>query len=203
MNIVKKSIFVFAGLVLLSGTFLSVVSANNDKVNVCHLTGSQTNPFVAQSINANELQSHLDNGDFLYNGPLHNALPDNKGGVADDWCNNNIPSAVTPSPSPVIDPCANNACGAPIATPTAMPTNAPSNNGGSTSNDSGDGLGCATHDCSGNQAGATSAGPIQAVLGASTMAGTGTFENSVMTLMLVAGLIVLSLGGISFAKENK
>jgi hypothetical protein len=114
------------------------------------------------------------------------------------------PVVVTPTIVPVT----------PTATPTAAvtptPTNTPSNggNGGG----AGDGLGCATHDCSGNQVGGpstsgavlgTSTGPIQAVLGASTMAGTGTFENSVMTLMLLAGMIVLSLGGLSYAKENK
>lgn len=96
----------------------------------------------------------------------------------------------------------------PTATPSATPT--PTNGGGSTGGSDGqsDGLGCSSHDCSGNKVGGgqvlgASTGPTQAVLGASTMAGTGTFENTVMDIMLVAGMIVLSLGGLSYAKENK
>ncbi|HSD98560.1 MAG TPA: hypothetical protein VLB73_02565 [Patescibacteria group bacterium] len=87
---------------------------------------------------------------------------------------------------------------------TPTPTNTPSNGGGS--NDGGDGLGCATHDCSGNHVGggsSSSSQPIQAVLGASTMAGTGTFENTVMDFMLVAGIVVLALGAKKYAKESK
>ena len=63
-----------------------------DKVNVCHKTNSGANPWVVQEVNANQLQSHLDNGDFLYEGPLKdNGHPDQK--AADDWCNANIPTS--------------------------------------------------------------------------------------------------------------
>jgi hypothetical protein len=50
----------------------------------------------------------------------------------------------------------------------------------------GDGLGCATHDCSGNKTNNT---PQGQVLGASTMAKTGSFEE-------VLNMVIMSLGGI-------
>ncbi len=79
------------------------------------------------------------------------------------------------------------------ATPTPTSTPAPTNNGG---NDGGDGLGCATHDCSGNKV------PQGQVLGASTMAGTGSFEeNFYLAIMGFGG--ILSLTGITKAvKKN-
>jgi len=145
-------------------------------------------------------------------------------GAGQDSCNHSSDCQVatpTPTPTPVI--CEDNEqsevgpkydeeetdnddnCVTPTVTPTpttpvVTPTNTPSNggNGGGP----GDGLGCSTHDCSGNHAGGSN-GTTQAVLGASTFAGTGTFETAVMDIMLVAGMIVLSLGGLSYAKEKK
>lgn len=37
----------------------------NDKVDVCHRTGSETNPVVMINISENAVQHHLDHGDFL------------------------------------------------------------------------------------------------------------------------------------------
>ncbi len=110
------------------------------------------------------------------------------------------PVVVTPTPTvtPTVTPTA-------TPTPTVVPSN-----GGSTSGGPGDGLGCATHDCSGNQVGGgnsqavlgASTGPTQAVLGASTFAGTGTFATTVMNFMLVLGTIILGAGIKSYAKEK-
>jgi len=55
------------------------------KENICHNTSSGTNPWVAQQINANELQSHLDNGDKLYEGLIDDKGRPTKDG--DQWCN--------------------------------------------------------------------------------------------------------------------
>jgi LPXTG-motif cell wall-anchored protein len=37
----------------------------NYRVTLCHKTHSEKNPWVKQTVNANQVQSHLDNGDFL------------------------------------------------------------------------------------------------------------------------------------------
>ncbi len=48
-------------------TFVAVPAqaVQQAKVSLCHHTESESNPWVAQEVNANEVQSHLDNGDFL------------------------------------------------------------------------------------------------------------------------------------------
>jgi hypothetical protein len=75
-----------------------VLATQPEKVNVCHQTSSENNPWVAQRINANELQSHLDNGDFLYAGPVkQNGQPTNDG---DEWCEEH-------APQPPVDVCPN------------------------------------------------------------------------------------------------
>lgn len=65
------------------------VFADNDKVNLCHLTSSQTNPWVVQSVDANEVQSHIGNGDFYYTGNCSNGPSKNT--CQSNWCNNNQP----------------------------------------------------------------------------------------------------------------
>ncbi|MBI3627618.1 MAG: hypothetical protein HY220_02640 [Candidatus Sungbacteria bacterium] len=37
-----------------------------DKVTLCHVTGSGTNPFVVITVNKNALPAHLAIGDFLF-----------------------------------------------------------------------------------------------------------------------------------------
>ena len=67
---------------------ISVLATSEDKIDLCHKTHSTENPWVVQEVNANEKQSHLDNGDFLYQGPTkENGKPDNEDGAADNWCN--------------------------------------------------------------------------------------------------------------------
>jgi len=81
-----------ASVALIVGLAIPAVASANPaaKTDVCHKTHSQTNPFVPQRVNANQLQSHLDNGDFLYYGPLKaNGHPDQKTGS--EWCENNQP----------------------------------------------------------------------------------------------------------------
>jgi len=148
----KKILVYIAGisfgiLAALIPTF--VVSAHHtDKLTVCHKTHSDTNPWVIQSINANELQSHLANGDFLVNSdhPCPPVTP-----------TPTIGETITPSPivfcdvdqdcvTPTIttDPT-------PTATPSATPTQGPQNGGGS-SGPVDDGLGCGHHSCAPPQA---------------------------------------------------
>lgn len=49
-------------------TFLgltSLVSAKTDKITVCHVTGSESNPIVEISVSMQALATHLAHGDFL------------------------------------------------------------------------------------------------------------------------------------------
>ena len=89
-----------------------------------------------------------------------------------------VTPTVTVTPTPTTDPCANNAC----VTPTPTPSNN-GGNGGSSSN--------------------SSTTTTQAVLGASTMAETGTFTENLMNILLIAGIISLAAGSLSYAKENR
>lgn len=89
-----------------------------DKDNVCHNTSSGTNPWVAQQVNANQLQSHLDNGDFLYLGPVDNDGKFIDKETGDQWCKDNVPTA-TPTPTPSASPT-------PDVSPTVTPTATPS-----------------------------------------------------------------------------
>lgn len=64
------------------------------KINICHTTGSETNPWQALNIDQSDWPSHQGHGDFLYNGPVGaNGKPTTEG---EDWCKNNIP---TPTPT--------------------------------------------------------------------------------------------------------
>lgn len=95
-------------LLILSGFFsFSVLAHNEDSITVCHQTHSPTNPWIEQTINANELFSHLANGDFLVN--------------ADHPCPPVTPTpTVTPTctPTPELKP-------SPTATPTPSLTPTP------------------------------------------------------------------------------
>jgi hypothetical protein len=86
-------------------------------------------------------------------------------------------------------------------TPTPAPTPTPTTT--TNSNDGGDGLGCAVNDCSGNRQGSPvvqGTGTGGQVLGASTMAGAGTFaENLNLVIMIIGG--TLSFLGVKNLKK--
>ncbi|MDO8624152.1 MAG: hypothetical protein Q7R54_02240 [bacterium] len=57
-----KKILVSAGMFFaLSG----VAFAAGNKVSVCHVTGSVTNPMILVSVSSNAVAAHLGHGDFL------------------------------------------------------------------------------------------------------------------------------------------
>lgn len=103
----------------------------------------------------------------------------------------------TPTATPTIDPCivAEN-CNESTPTPDATATPTPTTNG----NDGGDGLGCATHDCSGSVASASSQGQI---LGASTMAKAGSFAETLNLAIMALGGIFTFQGFKNFKKVSK
>ncbi len=111
----------------------------------------------------------------------------------------------TPTPSPTIDPCANNACATPTPTATPAPTASPSTNTGGP----GDGLGCGSHDCSGNVVGGGATPPTtQAVLGASTgpqvlgLSTTSGEENVLPQLIQILGALTSGGLGLFFFKKK-
>jgi hypothetical protein len=160
------------------GAVNSVVFADPPlKVTVCHLTASDKNPWVVQEINANELQSHLDNGDFLIDA-THPCPPQ---------------SQVTPTPTVTQ--------GTPTPTSTPTPTTDP---GGSASiGGQGDGKSDGLSSCPDCTKAHNNNNPSQVVLGASTMAGTGTFETTMMNIMLGFGMLFLGVGSKLYAQSKK
>jgi len=91
---------------------------------------------------------------------------------------------VTPTPTPTVEQ------------PTATPTNTPSNPGGP-----GDGKSDGRSDGRSSCPECTQA-PQGQVLGASTMAGTGTFEQNLMNSFAIFGMLLLTAGYKSYAKEK-
>ncbi len=102
----------------------------------------------------------------------------------------------TSTPTPSVDPCIANPASCITPTPTQTPSNGGGSGGGSGSGSSGSSNGSGTSASSGSSA------PIQAVLGASTMAATGTFETNLMNVMLLVGILFFGAGIKSYAKEK-
>lgn len=115
------------------------------------------------------------------------------------------PTVAIATPTPTIDPCDDEICdNQTINTPTptiaqatptdATPTPGSSDNGGSNNN---------SNNSSSSNNSSNNSTPTQAVLGASTMASTGVFEDTVMNLMTVLGMISLGAGATKYVKTKK
>lgn len=86
----RKILLASAVIGLVALPSIALASQNEDKVNLCHKTGSDSHPFVVQQVNANEVKSHEANGDFVFSGPLDkNGHPDPQAGPL--WCENHQP----------------------------------------------------------------------------------------------------------------
>jgi len=128
-------------------------------------------------------------------------VPKNENSEGNGKCQSTVtptPTSVQPTatPTPI---CNSDYKCEPTATPTptvVQPTDTPTpNNGGGS-----DGLGCASHDC--NTHPGEGAPAQQGVLGASTMATTGSFEDTAMNLVGSAGIILMGLSTV-YAKAKK
>jgi hypothetical protein len=132
---------------------LHAFASQQEKVDLCHQTQSDTNPWVEQSVNANEVQSHLDNGDFLIDEehpcppvevvePTVTPTPTSYEECDGQWC-----EEVTPTPTVELTPTPTDE-----ATPSATPTETerqtpPSDHGDGLGDGHNDGRGCASNDC--------------------------------------------------------
>ncbi len=115
----------------------------------------------------------------------------------------NIFPSVTPTTQPTTAPTAVptvTPTAAPTATPTQQPTNAPTatptptqsqGSTGGSSNPSSGGSSSSSQPSSGGQ-----------VLGASTLAGTGTFEDTVFNFILVVGIAALGISAQRYVQKN-
>ena len=117
-------------------------------------------------------------------------------------------TTVNPTAAPTATPTVVQPTITPTATPTAIPTptNTP-NSGGGPGDGRSDGRSDGLSSCpSCTQAPQTqvlgASTSNQAVLGASTMAGTGTFEQNLMNVYAIFGMLLLAAGYKSYAKEK-
>ena len=78
----KKVLFVGLIVVLMLAIFIPAMAAPGDKVDVCHLTSSETNERVLISVNDNAWDAHYDHGDAQPG----DAVPGMAGYVFDDSC---------------------------------------------------------------------------------------------------------------------
>ena len=67
---------------------------DEDKVNICHETSSEQNPWQAIQVAEQGWNGHSGHDDdFVYAGPTkENGKPDNKDGNADEWCAGHVPT---------------------------------------------------------------------------------------------------------------
>src|SRR3989344_4982239 len=66
---------------------LSVVSAGDEKMNICHKTGSESNSWNALQISPDAWAAHQSHGDFEYEGPVDDEGEPTEDG--DEWCGDN------------------------------------------------------------------------------------------------------------------
>ncbi len=115
MKLHKIALSALAASTLLVGGFAAATNhpQTDKKVALCHKTSSEQNPWVIQEVNANEVKSHLDNGDKYYTGSF-NIHSDQ----AKHWCKPKESPGPTPTVTPEVTPT-------PTATPTASPSASP------------------------------------------------------------------------------
>jgi len=79
---ISLSAITLVAVVIGMGLTGSAMAAQQDKVEVCHVTGSQTNPIVLIEVSGNSLDAHLAHGDFL---PTNNGIDDESIQCAQDF----------------------------------------------------------------------------------------------------------------------
>jgi hypothetical protein len=231
LEIMKKVLLILSVMflafftVLFSGANSTNAHGREDKVNICHATGSESNPWKAIRVNESAFDGegqndHTLHGDFLYEGPVD---PENQQPTDDSWCEEDEEPEVCddgsainygkeeeceyeeePTPTPTDteeEPTLTN-------TPTPTPTTKPGNGG---SGGPGDGLSDGRSDGrsdglsdgrGGAVLGATTAAKRGEVLGASTMAATGSFPTSLASMEQVFGIALMALGAGLHGKKK-
>lgn len=91
----KITILTLMAVAVLGALVLTSGKAEAAKENICHATGSVTNPYEAINVAENNSTHDLHLADFPYEGPEEqNGHPDNDKAVSDKWCEDNIPEDI-------------------------------------------------------------------------------------------------------------
>ena len=91
----KKLITILSvGLMLIPGSVYACREIVEEKVNICHATSSESHPWEAIEINKSAYDTHIEHGDFPYEGPLKDNGKPTKDGNA--WCEENTPEEPEP-----------------------------------------------------------------------------------------------------------
>ncbi len=223
----KTTILTLVATLVAAGVLLSysynTISAGNDKITICHASGlTGTTKFETLNLDNNAVYANSQG-----NGGHFNEDGTPAAGHEDDYFGECKTVSATPtpimSPAPTCTPTATPAdlctdpindpddcplaASTPTASPSATPTASPIDNNNSINSggdNGGDGLGCATHDCSNQNNSIEGTGTGGQVLGASTMAATGSYaETFYEAIMGVGGtLSAFGLKGLKNKKKN-
>jgi hypothetical protein len=118
-------IIIILAVLVLGGS--AVFATSDEKINICHATSSEKNPYEAISVSAKNSGHENHEADFAYAGEVDkNGKPTKDG---DDWCKKNAPKPTPtykPTPKPTVTPTVTEKpTVTPVVTPTAKPSTTP------------------------------------------------------------------------------
>lgn len=190
-NAGKASVWALVTTLLFSGilmvnSFSNTFAKDKDKVFVCHRDEGKSE-WKVKEIDESALDTHLGHGDFLYGGDAEDPKKD------DEWCADNAESD------------GDGEGGTPTPTPTEAPFVSPSCTGDQHLDAAG--RNCVSFGVPGpgdpGTGSSASTGTGGQVLGASTMAGTGSFADTLnLAIMIIGGLFTFQ-GAKGFKKAFK
>lgn len=202
--------------------------SDNLKVTICHWDSGQGGKYTKNDININSVSKCTNadghdahSNDIIPGYTYQTCTYGGKNTSMTSWIANDCKAPVTPTSAPTATPTqtqhptATPTVAAPTATPTQVvcnedhkcvtPTSAPT---ATPTPVTGGGQGTEPNNPSDGKSDGRSSCPQctqaqQGVLGASTMAETGTFADTTMNFALLGGILSLALGGAAYAKEKK
>jgi hypothetical protein len=192
-------------LTMLSGDLVFASSTNSNRhtpVTICHATGSNSNPYVKETVDDDAVDGN-GNGNADHNRNDHQHGEDiippgtwdadgrnwNTQGQA-TWNNNCTVSSVTNTPTPTPTGTVGN-----TSTTSSTPTNTPTPTSGGSTNTN-----VSTNTSSSEPAKTVES--IQLALSDSKMANTGTFPEAIMNIMFGLGSLTTGLGFLSYKKQK-
>lgn len=61
----RNTFFIIVALIVSGSVAVNMTAAASSKVTICHVTGSEKNPFVRVSVDQSAVPAHMDHGDVL------------------------------------------------------------------------------------------------------------------------------------------